>query len=155
MSAWSNADVCTCWKHPSSNWLETLQFPAWRKMTFTCPCHWHKTNRKAITGHLELWFSCHGPVSEKQVAEFGMSKHPLMVSWVESICPVSTTLCAHDGLITAVNSFLWGAGQMPGMFCSYIHCRKTHRWHDIRVFAATEGCEVHCKHEATQQTVAS
>ena len=69
--------------------------------------------------------------------------------------PISTTLCAHAGLITAVNSFLWGAGQMPGMFCSYIHCRRTHRWHDTRVFAATEGCEVHCKHEATQQTVAS
>ena len=62
MSAWSNADVCTCWKHPSSNWLETLQFPAWRKMTFTCPCHWHKTNRKAITSHLELCLSCHGPL---------------------------------------------------------------------------------------------
>ena len=67
-SAWSNADVCTCWKHPSSNWLETLQFPAWRKMTFTCPCHWHKTNRKAITGHLELCLSCHGPVAESRVA---------------------------------------------------------------------------------------
>ena len=67
---WSKANVCTCWKHPSSNWLETLQLPEWRKMTLTCPCHWHKTNRKAITGHVEHCLSCHGPVSGHWLRNF-------------------------------------------------------------------------------------
>ena len=126
MSAWPKADVCTCWKHPSSNWLETLQFPEWRKMTFTYPCHWYETNRKAITGHLEPCLSCHGPVWKagywlRNFNELGRStfcalgcvhlRHDL---WKEDGEQIKNLLIS-----TAQNHMFWcSSGNCPSYLCT-------------------------------------